>query len=188
MLKRGIGLLRGIHVGGTKAEQCAVEAHSKFRAQFPDWMSGHVKRGDATDWRFAYPKKFGGIWSPQVQRILSLDNGDSTEVKKAEKRRAMLFHQTHELDVGSAAPQVASLTVKINRCAEHCLRFPKDSPSRVKLRIAVARRRRLLLRLRKNDFANYWKIVEDFGLHDCLAPRNPYLHRHAKLYKKGGGI
>eukprot|EP00669_Euglena_mutabilis_P002609 TRINITY_DN13286_c0_g1_i1.p1 TRINITY_DN13286_c0_g1~~TRINITY_DN13286_c0_g1_i1.p1 ORF type:complete len:197 (+),score=40.02 TRINITY_DN13286_c0_g1_i1:48-638(+) len=151
-------------------------------------VADHVQSTDAKTYRFGFPDFFVEQFGPQVRQILSLATARAEEAKKVEQNRAMWRYQKHGLDTSSPAVQVARITVKMNRLAEHCLRFPKDAPSRIEFRRFVARRRRLLLHIRKTDFPLYWNLVEDFALHNALAPRTPFVARHAHLYTKGGGL
>ena len=155
-------------------------------AHHPEWMQGHVRW--ATDYRFGQPSKLVQMYGEQVQKVLSLRNASTLERRNVEEQRAIARHADSPLNTRSPAVQVASLTVRINRLAEHCIRCPRNASARHTFRRMVARRRRALLELRRTEFQRYWRVVQDFGLYDALAPLNIQAKKFGKTYKKGGGI
>ncbi|WP_159714819.1 30S ribosomal protein S15 [Blochmannia endosymbiont of Camponotus nipponensis] len=67
-------------------------------------------------------------------------------------------------DTGSTEVQVALLTGRIDYLKHHFLKHKKDYHSRRGLLIMVARRRRLLKYLRKNNVLRYTNLIRNLGL------------------------
>lgn len=67
-------------------------------------------------------------------------------------------------DTGSPEVQVALLTEKINKLAEHLKEHKKDNHSRRGLISMVSKRRRLLFYLQKKDLNRYQDVVKKLGL------------------------
>jgi small subunit ribosomal protein S15 len=67
-------------------------------------------------------------------------------------------------DTGSPEVQVALLTEKINKLAEHLKIHKKDNHSRRGLISMVSKRRRLLSYLQKKDLSRYKEVSQKVGL------------------------
>jgi len=67
-------------------------------------------------------------------------------------------------DVGSAVVQIALLTERINRLAEHFNGNPKDHGSKRGFLKLVGQRRKLMNYVRKHKKEDYRKIVEKYKL------------------------
>lgn len=67
-------------------------------------------------------------------------------------------------DTGSPEVQVALLTEKINKLADHLKQHHKDNHSRRGLIAMVSKRRRLLSYLQKKDLKRYTGLCEKLGL------------------------
>ncbi len=67
-------------------------------------------------------------------------------------------------DTGSPEVQVALLTEKINKLAEHLKEHKKDNHSRRGLIAMVSKRRRLLSYLEKRDLSRYEVLCQKLGL------------------------
>ncbi len=67
-------------------------------------------------------------------------------------------------DTGSPEVQVALLSQKIDRLAEHLDINKKDNHSRRGLLKVIAKRRRILNYLQKLDEKRYKKLIKDLGL------------------------
>jgi small subunit ribosomal protein S15 len=67
-------------------------------------------------------------------------------------------------DTGSPEVQIALLTEKINKLAEHLKEHKKDVHSRRGLLGMVSKRRRLLFYLQKKDTKSYTEISKKLGL------------------------
>ena len=67
-------------------------------------------------------------------------------------------------DTGSPEVQVALLTEKITKLAEHLKAHPKDNHSRRGLLSMVSKRRRLLFYVQKKDLKRYQDLVKKLDL------------------------
>lgn len=67
-------------------------------------------------------------------------------------------------DTGSPEVQIALLTEKITKLADHLKEHKKDVHSRRGLLGMVSKRRRLLFYLMKKDNARYQEIIKKLGL------------------------
>lgn len=85
-------------------------------------------------------------------------------LKVDEKKKIIDKYATVKGDTGSPEVQVALLTKKIDRLADHLKNNKKDVHSRKGLLSMVSKRRRLLLYLMKKDSERYQRIVKDLGL------------------------
>lgn len=72
--------------------------------------------------------------------------------------------RVHEKDTGSSEVQVALLTERINRLAEHLKVYKKDHHSRRGLLMMVSQRRRLLDYLKRNSVEKYQALIKKLGL------------------------
>jgi len=81
-----------------------------------------------------------------------------------EKKKIIEKYATVKGDTGSPEVQVALLTSKIDKLAEHLKANKKDVHSRRGLLSMVSKRRRLLTYLMKKDEERYRRIVKDLGL------------------------
>lgn len=81
-----------------------------------------------------------------------------------EKKKIIEKYATVKGDTGSPEVQVALLSGKIDRLADHLKDNKKDVHSRKGLLSMVSKRRRLLSYLMKKDEERYRRIVKDLGL------------------------
>lgn len=72
--------------------------------------------------------------------------------------------RTHESDTGSSEVQIALLSSRISYLTEHFKTHKKDHHSRRGLLKLVGRRRRLLDYLRRQDYAQYQRIIARLGI------------------------
>ena len=70
----------------------------------------------------------------------------------------------HKTDTGSSEVQVALLSRRISDLTEHFKTHKKDHHSRRGLLTLVARRRRLLNYLKKEDPQRYKKLIQELGI------------------------
>jgi len=83
----------------------------------------------------------------------------------AEKKTELIGeHKRTDADTGSPEVQIAVLSHRIENLTAHLKEHSKDHSSRRGLLMLVARRRRLLNYLRKNDESRYQSIIERLGL------------------------
>lgn len=85
-------------------------------------------------------------------------------ILKDEKQQVIKSFRKHEKDTGSAGVQIALLTERINKLTEHFKQHTKDHHSRRGLLCLVGRRKRLLNFLKKEDIAQYEKLLDKLGL------------------------
>ncbi|MEG0023978.1 MAG: 30S ribosomal protein S15 [Akkermansia sp.] len=70
----------------------------------------------------------------------------------------------HETDTGSSSYQVAHLTQRIAHLTDHLGENKHDVSSRRGLLQMVARRRKLLDYIKREDSAQYYSLIERLGL------------------------
>jgi len=85
-------------------------------------------------------------------------------LKVDEKKKIIEKFATVQGDTGSPEVQIALLTEKIKKLAEHLKSHKKDVHSRKGLLSMVSKRRRLLSYLEKRDKNRYQKVIEGLGL------------------------
>lgn len=83
---------------------------------------------------------------------------------KKKKERLITKYKTHDSDTGSSQVQIAILTEEIKELTKHLKDHKKDFSSRRGLLKKVAERRRLLSYLKREDEAEYEKIVKDLKI------------------------
>lgn len=80
------------------------------------------------------------------------------------KQKIIQEHSTAKGDTGSPEVQVALLTAKIGKLAEHLKLHQKDKHSRKGLLAMISKRRRLLHYLLTKDQERYKKIIKELDL------------------------
>ena len=85
-------------------------------------------------------------------------------LSRSEKDVVVEEYQRHETDTGSPEVQIALLSKRINRLAEHLKGHKSDEHSRRGLLKMVGQRRRHLNYLSRKDEARYREIVARLGL------------------------
>lgn len=81
-----------------------------------------------------------------------------------QKREIIAAHKRSENDTGTPEVQIALLSSRIEGLKPHFKNFSKDKSSLRGLKAMVAKRKRLLAYLKKNDLHRYRAIVEKLGL------------------------
>jgi len=81
-----------------------------------------------------------------------------------EKKELIKKFAREKGDTGSPEIQIALLSTKINKLAEHLKEHKKDVHSRRGLLSMVAKRRRLLSYLQKKDEVRYKALIKELGL------------------------
>lgn len=81
-----------------------------------------------------------------------------------EKEKLIKKYKLHETDTGSSEVQVALLTEEIRRLLLHLKKHPKDFHSKRGLLKMVAKRRRFLNYLKKEDEKRYNSIIKKIGV------------------------
>jgi small subunit ribosomal protein S15 len=80
------------------------------------------------------------------------------------KQKLIATYGSHERDTGSPEVQIALLTERIKRLAEHFKANPHDNNNKKALMELVGRRKKLLRYLKEKDFNRYKDIVLKLGL------------------------
>jgi small subunit ribosomal protein S15 len=85
-------------------------------------------------------------------------------LKKEEKQGIIKQFAREKGDTGSPEVQIALLTTKINKLAEHLKEHKKDNHSRRGLLSMVAKRRRLINYLKKHSEDRYKSLLKELKL------------------------
>jgi small subunit ribosomal protein S15 len=81
-------------------------------------------------------------------------------LKKKDKATVITKFQTHKKDTGSSEVQIGILTREINQLIRHLKKHKHDFSSRRGLLKKVARRRKLLRYLEREDPKKYEKVIK----------------------------
>ena len=85
-------------------------------------------------------------------------------LEQEEKTKIIEKYKLHDLDTGSPEVQVALLTEQIKRLVSHLKTHRKDFHSKRGLLKMVAKRRKLLRYLQKEDKKRYQALIKKLGL------------------------
>jgi small subunit ribosomal protein S15 len=85
-------------------------------------------------------------------------------LEKEEKEEIIKKYKLHDFDTGSYEVQIALLTEKIKRLVLHLKEHKKDLASKRGLLKMVARRRKLLRILKKEDEKRYKSLIKKLGI------------------------
>ena len=85
-------------------------------------------------------------------------------LKPSKKSKIIGEYKTHDKDTGSSEVQIAILTKQIEELAKHLKKHPKDNHSRRGLLKMVAKRKKLMDYLKKENEKSYKKIAKKLGL------------------------
>jgi small subunit ribosomal protein S15 len=85
-------------------------------------------------------------------------------LEKEEKEEIIKKYKLHDLDTGSYEVQIALLTEKIKRLVLHLKEHKKDFASKRGLLKMVARRRKLLRKLKEEDEKRYEALIKKLGI------------------------
>jgi small subunit ribosomal protein S15 len=88
----------------------------------------------------------------------------SIGLPKEEKQSLVSEYRVHERDSGSPEVQVAILSKRIADLTTHAQTHKKDHHTRLGLQKMVAKRRRLLNYLKREDFDRYKSVVQKLGI------------------------
>lgn len=81
-----------------------------------------------------------------------------------QKTKILTQHRIHEKDTGSPEAQIALFTEEIERLTKHLKKHGKDNSSRIGLLKMVAKRKRLLDYLKREDLKRHAAIIKKLGL------------------------
>lgn len=85
-------------------------------------------------------------------------------ISPEEKTKIIQEFKIHEKDTGSPPVQIALLTSEIRSLLLHLKKHPKDLHSKRGLLKMVAKRRKLLRYLQKEDPQKYKEVIQKLGL------------------------
>ena len=85
-------------------------------------------------------------------------------ITKVRKKEVIQKYKTHEKDTGSPHVQIAVLTERINALGGHFKSHLKDHHSRRGLLRLVSQRRKLLNYLKRENEAEYYRLIESLEL------------------------
>ncbi len=85
-------------------------------------------------------------------------------LKKTKKTKLIDDFKVHENDTGSADVQVAILTEQIRQLTRHLKKHPKDNHSRYGLLKMVAKRKKFLDYLKREDEKRYKSVIKKLEL------------------------
>lgn len=85
-------------------------------------------------------------------------------LKKENKKKIIKKYNIHEGDTGSPEVQIAILSQKINELTSHLKTHRKDSHSRRGLLSMVARRRKMMQYLKRQDEKRYDQLTKNLSL------------------------
>lgn len=81
-----------------------------------------------------------------------------------QKAKILTQYQVHDKDTGSPEAQIALFTEEIEKLAKHLKKHQKDNSSRVGLLKMVAKRKRLLDYLKRENPKRHASILKKLGL------------------------
>lgn len=81
-----------------------------------------------------------------------------------QKAKILSNYRVHEKDTGSPEAQIALFTEEIEKLAKHLKKHGKDNSSRMGLLKMVAKRKRLLDYLKREDIKRHTAIIKKLGL------------------------
>jgi len=85
-------------------------------------------------------------------------------LSSSDKVKILEKHRLHEKDTGSPESQVALFSTEIERLVKHLKKHAKDNSSRVGLLKMVAKRKRLLDFLKRQDPKRYESLIKKLDL------------------------
>ena len=85
-------------------------------------------------------------------------------LSKNQKTKVIEKHRIHEKDTGSPESQIALFTTELEQLSRHLKKHSKDNSSRVGLLKMVAKRKRLLDYLKREDQKRYETTIKKLGL------------------------
>lgn len=81
-----------------------------------------------------------------------------------QKTKILSEYRVHDKDTGSPEAQIALFTEEIERLSKHLKKHQKDNSSKVGLLKMVAKRKRLLDYLKREDIKRHSSLVKKLGL------------------------
>lgn len=100
----------------------------------------------------------------QKRCVLLVIGAKKSMLKTAKKKKIINEFRVHEKDTGSAEVQAAVLTEQIKELTQHLKKHAKDNHSRYGLLKMVAKRKKFLDYLRKEDEERHKKLLKKLEL------------------------
>lgn len=118
--------------------------------------------------RFRYGIQYDEIkdLGPKVKRLFSFTTATQKEIRKEEKRQAIIKWRRHENDTASDAIQVDILTQKVRALMKHLHKNKQDKRNQRSLQLLVKRRRGMMKYLKKRDVHTYFSVLREAKLKD----------------------
>lgn len=118
--------------------------------------------------RFRYGIQYDEIkdLGPKVKRLFSFTSATQKEIRKEEKRQAIVKWRRHENDTASDAIQVDILTQKVRALMKHLHKNKQDKRNQRSLQLLVKRRRGMMKYLKKRDVHTYFSVLRENKLKD----------------------
>ncbi len=91
-------------------------------------------------------------------------NGGNNMIKTQKKKKIIESFKIHDVDTGSAEVQIAILTEQIKQLTRHLKKHAKDNHSRHGLLKMVAKRKKFLDYLKKENEARYKSLLKKLEL------------------------
>lgn len=85
-------------------------------------------------------------------------------ITKQKKTEVASKFKRHAKDTGNSSVQIAVLTERIRQISDHLKTYKKDYASQLGLLRLVGQRRRLLNYVKKNDLAEYGKLLKQLEI------------------------
>ncbi|XP_072760624.1 small ribosomal subunit protein uS15m [Anoplolepis gracilipes] len=99
-----------------------------------------------------------------VKKMFTLQFLRPKETKKMRKIKILELVKRHELDNLSPEAQIAAFTSQIHELQEFIKKYPRNSKSKVHLKIAIDKRRKILKHLRTWDYRRFEWVLEKLNL------------------------
>ena len=118
---------------------------------------------EATAGEIAIPY-FKATVDEQVMPAVSLSTAANQEIVQHKKSLAVTKYRKHATDTGSAPVQIATMTEDVLNLARHALQHKKDKHSMRGYQILLARRKKMMIYLKRKDLQSFKETVAALGL------------------------
>lgn len=113
--------------------------------------------------------------SDNVKNIYQLHFANKREWNKEEIAEMMRTLQERPGDTGSASVQIGIFTVRIKYLTDHMVHNKKDKSCLRRLLHLVHKRRKMLIYLRRKDFTQYHKILQQLNIRPVADQKYAYI-------------
>eukprot|EP01065_Artemidia_motanka_P027428 TRINITY_DN32636_c0_g1_i1.p2 TRINITY_DN32636_c0_g1~~TRINITY_DN32636_c0_g1_i1.p2 ORF type:complete len:391 (+),score=108.87 TRINITY_DN32636_c0_g1_i1:74-1246(+) len=146
------------------------------RASFPFWLRKYKAAQDLVDCVSDIPKETFHGHRPEIARIMDRQLEHPWETRRLDNKPFFLRHRSHELDTHLPPSECVGLLGYI-KVLEGEYGKTKDQQLQAWHRGKVKRLRTLLRRMKKSNFPQYWRLMQDFSLwHTTRLSHEGYLH------------